>query len=115
MKFEFVEFTSVSDFLLGVNAYFSAPGLRPFVPLDQYKGFLIHMTSLGNLQDELVMLVFIAKATLPQGTIEFDLITKQYSKVDSITRPDKLYFVITEPAFSTLAERAIDAFVSLKR
>lgn len=114
LKFEFVEFGTVQDFLIGVNAYFSAPGIRPFVPLDQYKGFLMHMTPLASFQDDASILVFITKSTLQPGIVEFDLATKTYVKVDSVARPDKLYFVIVEPQLSTLADQALDAYHALK-
>lgn len=114
VHFEFVEFASVTDFLIGINAYFSAPGIRPFIPIDRYRGFLMHIAPLTS-SDEPIVLVFLTNATLPVGVIEFDATTKQYTKVESISRPDKLYFVVVEPKFSTIAEEAIKSFEELKK
>ncbi|MEM3670741.1 MAG: hypothetical protein QW767_03240 [Thermoprotei archaeon] len=113
MKFEFVEFGSLTDFLVGVNAYFSAPGIRPFVPLDLYKGYLMHMAPLASLQDDTVTLVFITKTVVQPGVVEFDPATKSHSKVDAISRPDKLYFVVIEPKLSTIADQALEAYLKL--
>ncbi|MEM3656408.1 MAG: hypothetical protein QXP58_07840 [Thermoprotei archaeon] len=115
MRFEFVEFSSATDFLMGVHAYFSAPGLRPYVPVDQYRGYLLHMSALGENQNEFVFLVFISKNTLPNGIIEFDITTKQFTKVEAFSRPDKIYFLVVEPAHSTLANQAIQAYEAQKK
>jgi hypothetical protein len=106
LRFEYVEFKGTVEFLIGVNAYFSAPGIRPYIPVDQYGGYLMHMTPITG-GEEPVILVFIAKGSLPAGIVEFDLGTKSYTKVESITRPDKLYFVTIEPSYSSIAELAI--------
>lgn len=115
MKFEFVEFTSPVDFLLGVYAYFSAPGIRPYVPIDQYRGYLLYMSAIGGFDEEPVILVLISKNTLPPGIVEFDLTTKQFSKVEAASRPDKIYFLVVQPAYSTIANKAIEAYESLKK
>ncbi|PSN96494.1 hypothetical protein B9Q04_09460 [Candidatus Marsarchaeota G2 archaeon BE_D] len=114
LRFEFVEFSSAVDFLMGVHAYFSAPGIRPYVPVDQYRGYLLHISAIGDNQDELVVLVFISKSTLPSGIVEFDITTKQFAKVEAFSRPDKIYFLVIEPAYSTLANQAIQAYEAQK-
>lgn len=114
MRFEFVEFSTPVEFLMGVHAYFSAPGLRPYIPIDQYKGYLLHISSIGGYGEEPILLVFISKNTLPAGIIEFDMATKQFTKVEALTRPDKVYFMVVQPAYSTLADKAIKAYEALK-
>lgn len=113
MRFEFVEFSGTCDFLMGVYAYFSAPALRPYIPLDQYRGYLLYMSALTS-SGEPVLLVVICRGTLPAGIVEFDPSTKQYTKVEAISRPDKVYFMVVQPSRSTIADQAIEAYEALK-
>ncbi len=115
MKFEFVEFTQTVDFLMGVHAYFSAPGIRPYVPIDKYKGYLLHISVVGGFHDDILALVLISKSSLPNGIIEFDVTTRQFTKVEAFSRPDKVYFLVIEPGYSSVAEQAIEAYEALRK
>jgi hypothetical protein len=112
MRFEFVVFKSVVDLLSSVNAYFSAPGIRPFFALDSYRGYIMHLTALGTDRDEIVMLAFVTKGSIPAGIIEYDLVAKKFAQVENISRPDKLYFAVVEPQSSTVGDQVVAAYES---
>ena len=53
-------------------------------------------------------LILYAKGELETGIHEFDIKTNSVTKVESIERADKTYFIVMAPKRNTIADKAIE-------
>ena len=104
MNVEFEEFDSVEDIFLYMASI--SPPMKNVLPINSYKGYICSIIPLGQAGETFLMVY--TKGTLENQTLEFDMSTKAYKKVESIERSDKTYFVIMSPKRNTIADAAIE-------
>ena len=105
MKIEYQEFDTVEDVLMYMAS--AAPPMKNTMPITSYKGYVMVFVPITPLTGETYVMIY-SKGSLEPGIYEFDVSSHSYSKVDSIERADKVYFISLTPKRNTLADVAIE-------
>lgn len=104
MHIEYEEFDTIEDFFMYMAS--AAPPMKNTMPINSYKGSVMSFIPLSPATGETYLMLY-AKGSLESGIYEFDVMSKSYTKVESIERADKVYFISITPKRNTIADTAI--------
>lgn len=104
MNVEYAEFESVKDVFMLLSS--AAAPMKNTLPINSYRGYMMSFIPLSPNADSFLMVY--AAGSLEPGIYEFDVSAGTHTKVKSVERADKMYFVVLTPKRSTIADKALE-------